>query len=86
MSPLLQCGHHARPAGGVDDTEEDVDEIEICDVMDPSRVAEPEQVIGQGCQQEPCGQIVAQVHPLRKLLFNLGFHFSTDCMTIIREG
>ena len=86
MRLLLQCGHHTRPACGVDDTKEDVDEIEICDVMDPSRVAEPEQVIRQGCQQEPCGKVVAQIHPLTKLLFNLGFYLSTDYMTIRREG
>ena len=46
---LLQGGHHARPPRGVDDAQEDVDEVEVGEVVDAGGVAEPEQVIRQGC-------------------------------------
>ena len=44
---LLECGHHAGPASGVDDAEEDVDEVEVCEVVDAGSVTEPKEIVGQ---------------------------------------
>ena len=61
---LLQGGHHPGPAGRVDHAQEDVDEVEVCEVVDASGVAEPEEVVGEGGKEEAGGEEVAQVHPL----------------------
>ena len=61
---LLQSGNHPGPSAGVHHAQEDVDEVEVGEVVDASGVAEPEEVVGEGGEEEAGGEVVAEVHPL----------------------
>ena len=50
MDTVLECRNDARPACGVDDSKEDVDEVVVGNVVDAGGVAEPKEIVRQGCE------------------------------------